>query len=474
MNSVALASPLTQPQPFLGQPAVPASPPPGASEAGLSVTAANCVALTASWLQAACGRGQLEDASAAARIALPQAANGSPHEAMLRMLALAQPALMTAPEEHRLYLLRGPDGHQQDLLRLRDNGRVGAASARSGASPMVSGTAWASWQLRDGNLELSDAAGSTHTRFALCGQQGGPGVPKRLYLGEALADGAPRVLQEVNCTYARLRMLDPELAGPFCSLYDIEELAPAELPSRSALLLAAPHCGAEALTDALNLTREMHFDAELLSPLGIALADGPLSAHAAGTLYSVRAKDPAWFARMMLARSHDGAGRDLQSVPVHGFTLAPAHSGAALDWAIQEPALRIVYLVRSNLLAEFADILTAHSGAWFGLLFEPERFSRFVEMKQRSNQALRERLIARNGDTVEVDASRMNAATLMELRGFLTDQPARHDAADLSIALSAGAVIERFDNPDAVQDCLAALGQSHWAAIEGLLPAGAT
>ena len=52
----------------------------------------------------------LDDASAAARVALPLAVPHSPHAAMLQALAAVHPTLMTAPEERRLYLLRGADG----------------------------------------------------------------------------------------------------------------------------------------------------------------------------------------------------------------------------------------------------------------------------------------------------------------------------------------------------------------------------
>ncbi len=425
---------------------------------GLALLAASCVEQTAELMRLACRRGQLEDASAAARIAMPLAAAHSPHEALLRVLAEAQPALMVAPEERRLYLLRSADGTASGLMRLRDNGRVSPIAASETAR----------WTLRDGDLELCDAEGRAGIRFVLCGERGG----LRLYLGEHVADGTPRLLQEVRCTYARLSLLDPELADPFCGLYGVDAMVPAELPAKPALLLGAPHSGADRLAAVLNRHGDLFFEGDLLHPQAIHLAEGPPPQRAAATLHAMREKDAPWFVRMVMGRTVDATGRDLSAVSVRGFTLAPAHHQAALDWAIAEPAMRIVYIVRSNLLAEFADILesqtgTSPSSANGPLHFEPERFGRFIEMKQRYLAGVRSRLVARNGDTVEVDGSRLNAPTIAELRGFLTDTDAARTLAADPPAHGACRVIERFDNPEAVLPCLRSIGRLSWAEVEG-------
>jgi len=447
MNATALALP--QPLPAMGGLAttLPA--------AGLALQADTCVEQTADLLRLACRRGQLEDASAAARIALALAVPDSPHQALLHALADAQPALMVAPEESRLYLLRGADGTVTSRLRLRDNGRLGLAPPAG----------LATWTLRDGCLDLVDGAGHATARFGLCGQRG----ELRLYLGQSLDDGAPLLLQEQRCTYTRLGALDPELADPFCGLYDIDALVPAELPAAPAVLLGAPHSGAVALASLLNRHRGVFFDGELLHPQGIRLAEGAVPAASAGTLQALRGKDPAWFACMMMGRSHDAAGRDLARVPVRGFTLAPQHSGAALDWVVAEPTMRIVHVARSNLLAAFADILAGQPGVAAGALldFEPERFGRFVEMTRRYLAHVRQRLVERNGDTVEVDGSRLNPATLRELLGFLTDAPLAASDAVQGAEPGTQRVIDRFANRDAVQACLVALGRPGWAEVEG-------
>jgi len=454
MNAVALAMPIPQTAAELPSPAAPVSAVPMAPVAGLSLLAATCIEQTAELLRLACRRGQLEDASAAARIALPLAQPQSPHEAMLRALASALPALMVPPEERRLYMVRSADGRSRGVIRLRDNGRVGLRAPADAAR----------WQLRDGNLELSDAAGHASARFMLCGDRAG----LRLYLGERTADAQPCMLEELRCTYTRLSLLDPELVDPFCSLYSADAMVPTELPAGATLLLGAPHTRTDQLARTLNHNASVLIDGDLLHPTGMQFTEQLLSRTASRTLHALRAKDAAWFARMMIGRSHDASGRDLGSKQVRGFTMSPAHHQTALDWAIAEPKLRIVHVMRSNLLAEFADLLAEQQAATAQLLhFEPDRFGRFIEMKQRHLDGLRQRLRQRNADTVEVDGSRLNQATIAELLGFLTDNDNPSGIECEAVPISAQRVIERFDNPDAVLPCLRALNRLGWAEAEG-------
>lgn len=467
MNAIALALPGHLSAAAKPNPAAPATAAPTArmtptatvaAVAGLHLQAETCIAQTAELLRLACRRGQLEDAAAAARAALPLAVPHSPHAAMLGALAQAHATLMTAPEERRLYLLRSADGVSHGVLRLRDNGRV-ALHPPAGADH---------WRLHDGNLELCDAAGHACARFALCGEQSG----LRLYLGERLAPAGGAadacMLEELRCTFTRLAMLDPELLDPFVGLYGASEMVPAPLPAGAALLLGAPHSRADLLAQALNHQAGVHFDGELLHPQGMQLAEHLPSRSAARNLHALRAKDAPWFARMVLGRSHDAMGRDLAAMAVRGFCLAPAHGEAALQWALDETALRIVHVVRSNALAAFADMLAEQQANTHGLLhFESERFGRYIEMTRRHQDGLHQRLCQRNGETVQVDGSRLNAATLAELLGFLHDAPDGQGFSSAGVAPGPQRVIERFDNPEAVLPCLRALDRLGWAEVEG-------
>lgn len=388
-------------------------------------------------------------------MALPLATPHSPHAAMLAALAEAQPALMVPPEERRLYLLRAADGRADGVLRLRDSGRV-SQTAPEGCER---------WVLREGNLELADADGHVRLRFMLCGQHEG----LRLYLGERLGDRSPCMLQEIRCTYTRLSLLDPELLDPFCSLYGSDAIVPTELPAGAVLLLGSPHSRADVLAQALNQQAGLHIDGALLDPQGIAFDEPLFSPTAATTLHALRSKDAPWFARVMLSRSHDAQGRHLAGMPVRGFHMAASHSAPALEWALADTQLRIVHVARSNLLAEYADILDSHRapGETGALHFEAERFRRFVTMRQRQLAALRERLVARNADTVEVDGSRLNEATMTELLGFLLE-PAGIEAQRAPAApIAATPVIERFANPEDVWTQLVVLGLTGWAEPEG-------
>lgn len=463
MNAIALALPshpsaAARPTPTAAATAAPV--PAATAVAGLHMLAETCIAQTAELLRLACRRGQLEDAAAAARVALPLALPHSPHAAMLHALADAHTVLMTAPEERRLYLLRSADGVSHGVLRLRDNGRIGLNP------PALADH----WRLQDGNLELCDATGQASMRFPLCGERQG----LRLYLGErvgptAVAVDSPAcVLEELRCTFTRLAMLDPELLDPFVGLYGAAEMVPTPLPAGAALLLGAANSRMDLLAQALNRAPGVHFDGELLHPQGMQLAEHLPSRSAGRNLHALRSKDAPWFARMVVGRSHDALGRDMASMAVRGFCMAPADGDAALTWALDEPALRIVHVVRSNALAAFADMLAGQQIHQRGALhFEPERFGRYIEMTQRHQSGLRERLCRRSGETVQVDGSRLNAATLAELLGFLHDAPDGSGFASAGVPMPAQRVIERFDNPEAVLACLRALDRPGWAEVEG-------
>ena len=400
----------------------------------------------------ACRNGRLEDASAAAAAAMPSLEQDLPRASLLHSLAQAKPAPMTPPEENRLYLLRRINGAPIGLFRLRDNGQVSASG----------GSALSRWSMADGCIELQQGDGHAAARFMLCGDHQG----LRLYLGESQIDGTLQMLSEVRCAYSRLRMLDPELAGPFGALYDTDAMVPALLPERAMVLLATPHTGANRLLRLLNASAQGLIDGELLHPQHIGLYGGELRPDEAGSLYSMRAKDPVYFARLLMSRSHHSDGRTLNDVPLRGFTLNPAHSRPVLDWVMGERHVCVVHLVRDNLLAEFASILAggADSPRRPRLHFEAARFQRFVVMKQRYLAMVRERLEARSGPWAEIETGAFTRQNIVDLMGLLLP-------GGTGLALPAAALtrqrpertLERFDNPDEVMRNLTQMGHEDWA-----------
>jgi len=401
-------------------------------------------------------QGDLRSASAAAAAAMPTMEPMAARSSLLQALANATPAPMTTPDENRLYLLHRLNGAPMALLRLRDNGLVSA----SGGSEI------ARWTLVDGQIELIGRDGRPGSRFSLAGERNA----LRLFLGESLRDSTLHLLTEVRCTYARLRMLDPELAGPFCGLYDIDQMVPAELPATPVVVLATPHTGAQRLLRLINSQPQVMIDAELLHPQHIGLYGGELRSDEAGALYSVRAKDPMYFARLMMGRSHHLDGRDLSPVGVRGFTFNPMHSRQAFNWVMDTPQVRVVHLVRDNLLAEFASVIAggADSPRRPRIPFEAERFERFVEMKRRYLGMVRQRLEGRQGAWAEIETGAFSKPNIQALMGFLTDRLAEVNLPVSSLTRQrVERPIERFDNPEAVRQCLARLNREHWADGEG-------
>ncbi len=415
-------------------------------------------------IRAALRGGALADIRAAARAALPTQQPLPARHSVLTLLAQAQPTPMCVPDEGQLFVWRRLNGAPIGLLRLRHDGQV----SRSGLSAQA--LAPAHWRRSGGGLELLDGQGRCVSQLGLAGRStaaaGRADGAQLLYVGESQKDGTLHVLSEVACTYSRMRMLDPELVAPFGSLFGSDALAEVALPQRPVVVLATPHCAATRLQKLLNSSADVLIDGELLHPQRIALADADLAADDAGALPALRAADPVYFTRVMLGRSHHLDGRSLDAVPVRGLLLNPAHSRAVLDWAIDDPALTIIHLARENLLAEYAAILggNADDAPRTRLHFDADRFVRFVALRQRSLNELRQRVHARSGAWAELEASALNQGNLDTLLQFLA--PTAKAVAWPTGALTcerSGPTIDHFDNPEAVTAVLAALDRAHWA-----------
>lgn len=411
----------------------------------------------------ACVTRRLVDIVAAARVALPEHDPVGPGRSLMEFLSHASPAPIEAPDENTLWLLQRFDGSLVGLVRLREGGRVGGAQHPNEAR----------WRVQGGHLLLTTPEGRPTTAFTI----GATCRGQRAMMGLFMDSQTVHVLSEVDCAYSRLRMLDPELVGLTSGLVDPAQLTPAPLPPVPAVILAAQRTGSHLLLNLLNSTGRVFFDAEILNEKQISVFGGNLRHEDAGLLHYVREHDPAHFARLMMARSHHIDGRRLDGIPVRGFKLFAKHSKKAMDWVMDEPQMRIVHLHRANLLAEYSSLLVAYAdGHWVGgpeslrrrrIDFDAGRFLRFVDMKRRYIDSVRERLAQRAGPSTEIEYSEFTRARLNDVLGFLLGAPQDAEFASLGIKRQlADRVIERFDNPDEVMRCLAALGQEGWAGVE--------
>ncbi|MEK8025222.1 MAG: hypothetical protein RLY78_663 [Pseudomonadota bacterium] len=404
----------------------------------------------------ACRASDVELLAHAAALAMPTTDPEPVRLSLYGHLAQCRSVPLQAPDENRLFLLRRANGSPIGLLRLRAGGRIHGQASAGAELPTQ-------WQVRDGSIELHMADGRLCSRLGLHAVAWG----LRQHLGEATQDGGLHVLSEVRCPYSRLRMLDAELVGPFGAMFGTDAMVPVPMPERPLVLIAQPHTGAQRLLRLLNSSADVLVDGELMHPHTIGLHGQDLRQDHAGALYGVRAKDPVYFARLMLARSHHADGRVLHEVPVRGLTLNPAHGQAVLDWAIDEPGVTVLHLVRDNLLAEYASTLTAAGEApRRGLLhFDAERFGRFVQMKQRYLQQMQQRLDARTGAWAEIETSAFTRQNVVQLLDFVLE------GAGSRASLPAAALarqrpertLERFANPNDVRRALAEVGREDWA-----------
>lgn len=412
----------------------------------------------------ACRTGRLDLAVAAATAALPRAEPNSPASTQLRDLSRASRAELAPPGEDRLWLLRRFDGSMIAMLRLRDDGTV-AGRVHANESR---------WSMRDGVLQFVGPDGRATTRFTLHGESGG----RRLHAGLFMDDQTVHVLTEIDCAYARLCLLDPELVGPFAGHFRPEQMAVPPLPEKPAVILAAPRTGSHLLLNLLNSSQRVFFDAELMNPSTISIFGSDIPYDGAGLLYILRRNDPLAFARVMMARSHHTDGRMLDGVAVRGFKLFPQQSVKVYDWVVGDPDFRLVHLHRANLLAEYSSLLVAYAeGHWVGgpeslkqhrILFQPERFRRFVQMKTIYLDGLRERLARRHGPSIEIEYSAISPASVHGVLSMLLDDPAV-DAPLSALGLRQQlneSVIDRFANPDDVRRCLDGMGREAWAGVE--------
>lgn len=419
---------------------------------------------TAEHVLRACRDGHFDLAVTAAAAALPNAVPNTPLATLLRDLAQAQRAAAVRPSDDTLWLLRRFDGSMVAILQFRDDGSV-AGRVHPNESR---------WTFAGGRLGFVDADGQVTTRFVLHGVSGG----KRIHIGVFKDDQIIHVLTEIDCSYARLRLLEPELVGVVAGHFRTEQLSVPPLPPKPAVILAAARTGSHLLLNMLNSSQRVFFDAELMNPAQISIFGDDIPVEGSGMLYTLRHNDPTAFTKVMMTRSHHSDGRMLDGYEVRGFKLFPQQSHRVLDWVIDEPSFRIVHLHRANLLAEYSSLLVAFAEHhWVGgpeslkqykVKFQARRFQQFVQMKKIYLDGIRERLARRAGASIEIEYSAISHESVKGVLAMLLDEPnfdAELSALGLRQQLNEN-VIERFDNPDDVRRCLVDMGHESWAGVE--------
>lgn len=413
----------------------------------------------------ACLLHRLDAISDVAREALKLPEGSAAQDALWNELATLRPAPTSSlvVEEDSLWLLRRMDGSLIDTLRLRGNHLVGP-----NPDPNM-----ATWRQTSEGLLLTGLDGTPGLRFVLSCEQGG----RRVLLGVNAAATNMVVLSELKCLYSRLRMIDPELTNPMAGLFPPDALVEPELPEVPVVVLAAHRTGSHLLINLLNSSGRVFIDGEILNAGKISLFGDDLPADRKDGLDMLRISDPVRFAKVMMGRSFHTDGRHLGGIAVRGFKLFPEHARNVYDWALDHPTVRIVHLYRDNLLAEFSSYLVAmRDGHWVGgpdsaqrlrILFDRDRFLRFVDMKQRYLENLRGRLASRAAPSIDIEYSQIARSSVNRVLSFLLDEPVDAPVSALGLKQQLNErVIERFVNPDEVLACLAEIGQAQWAGVE--------
>lgn len=382
-----------------------------------------------------------------------------------RDLSVLVPSAVAALEPETLWMLRRPNGSLISLLRLRANGWAGQGNGRQDVA----------WRCEGDSLWLGAFSEQPAARFTVCGRSADHGV----MLGVTEGDQPElRVLTQVDCMYSQLRMIDPELTNPMAGLFRPEQMMDPVLPAVPVVVLAAHRTGSHLLINLLNSSGRVFIDGEILNAGKISVFGDDLPFDRKDGLDMLRISDPVRFAKVMMTRSHHTDGRQLDDIRVRGFKLFPEHARQVYDWAIETPQVRIIHLHRENLLAEFSSYLAAHrDGRWIGdgaqeadrkVLFDAERFTRFVQMKSQYLGQLRERLARREGPSIEIEYSQISRQSILQVLSFLLDEDdvdSPLDALGLRQQLST-AILDRFHNPGDVLSCLQTLGHLEWAQPE--------
>jgi hypothetical protein len=159
--------------------------------------------------------------------------------------------------------------------------------------------------------------------------------------------------------------------------------------------------------------------------------------------------------------------------PIVGFKLMLMQHPQFLDELIDDAGYAKILLYRANPLAAYSSgqiaKVTGQGTARKGMeikrakvTFEEEDFRRYLELRERRYEEVRQRLAA-SGPYLEVEYLELVAGdAVLRAVGFLGAETSVELQPD-TIKRNSSNLLERFNNPDTVQTVLTALGAEDWA-----------
>jgi len=154
-----------------------------------------------------------------------------------------------------------------------------------------------------------------------------------------------------------------------------------------------------------------------------------------------------------------------------GFKLFPDHNRTMLDHIMADDSWSIIFLWRENLLALYSSHLIAEStGAWVSVdkaainrqtvHFDRADFVKYRDRIMNVRTGILERLEKRSYFSLEYEDIRDRFVEIFDYVG-LPPQPSALESSP-TVRQNSAKVLERFDNPEEVLECLTEMGLRHW------------
>jgi LPS sulfotransferase NodH len=246
------------------------------------------------------------------------------------------------------------------------------------------------------------------------------------------------------------------------------------------VVLAMPRTGSNMLVSLLDTHPEIDCFGELMRPT----PDWMLRKGYRGALRNLEHVDPKYrddavrfanpwpFVEELVAKC--------ATKPIVGFKLMLMQHPQFMDELIADAGYAKILLHRANPLAAYSSgeiaKVTGQGTARKGMevkrakvTFEEDDFRRYLELRDRRYEDVRRRLAA-SGPYLEVEYLELVAGDAVPRVVDFLSAKTSVELQPETIKRNSSNLLERFNNPDAVQTLLTALGTEHWA-VEGNQPA---